>query len=348
MIQEDEIRAAFGRLAEQAPGPDRVQSQMQGAVRAHRQRRALLVAGGVAAGVGVTGGLVTVGRWILHGTEFGPDVRTPANLPSPVIWPPQAGNTTVPLRYRPTWLPDGYVELVRATTVGSPPAQLRQRRAWYQEHTASQAIDAAHPLHIALELMPATPEDIADQRSPVWVNGARGGLGPGVGGPILLWEAGGGLNLALTVGGFPDNRMTALQIARSVVPEEVSTVEVSLSFGWLPEIGGGVLKYETRPDGSSLGVVVDRGDVLNVVVDRQTVDGTYETEPITLRGGTGQWFRSEATVMVWLTLPDGRLLQATVQRDAAPGVYLTDADVLRVIEELRIGARPDNRWIGTR
>jgi hypothetical protein len=347
MIKDDEIRAAFLRLADRAPHPARVQARLQRSARAHRQRRALLVAGGVAVGAGVTGGIVTVGARVLRGPDFGPDVRTAGNLSDPVAWPAQAGNVAIALRYRPQWLPEGFVELERATTVDAEAGQLRQRRAWYPEGTAPQDLQAEQP-HIYLDLVPATHWEIAGWRSPVRINGARGGLGPEGSTPVLLWEAGGGLNLGLSVSGFPDSRATALAIARSIVPDAVSTVEIALSFGWRPEVAGGVLDYETGPGGSSIGLVVDRTEVLNVTIDRQTSDAAYETRPVPLRGGTGRLFAGGDAVIVWLTLPDGRLLQASAERAPAVGVFVTEDDVRRMVDELHIGPRPANEWIGTR
>jgi len=357
MIQDDELRAAFARLADHAPHQARVQARLHRAARVHRQRRALLVAGGVAVGVGVAGGAAAVAREILREPDFGPDARTPGNLPDPVAWPAEAGNTAVPLRYRPTWLPEGYVEHARGTTVDAGPDQLMQHRAWYPEGISPRDVYEGPP-YISLDLVPASYWEIAGWRSPVSVNGARGGLGPEGSTPVLLWEAGGGRNLALSVNGlsvndlsvsgFADSRALALAIARSVVPDNVSTVEVSLSLGWRPEFPGSVVDYETGPSGSFVRVVVDRTMVLGVAIDMQTSDDIYETEPITVRGGAGRWFRSDTTVIVWLTLPDGRLLQASAERSPITGVQVTEDDLLRVIEELRIGPRPANHWIGTR
>jgi hypothetical protein len=302
----------------------------------------------------VTGGLATVGRELLFRDEYGPDVPTSGNLPGPVDWPTEVGNSAIRLRYRPTWLPDGFVEFERATTVEAGPGELRQRRTWYPEGT-SPAVPADTP-RIVLELAPPLAQwQIAAWRTPVRVNGARGGLGTSDSVPVLLWEAGDGLNLGLSVSGFSDNRGMALAIARSVVPDNLSTVEVSLSFGWRPEIPYSVVEYETGPGGSSLAVVAaypamvaDQSAYLRITLDRQETDTIYETEPVTLRGARGRWYRNTTGVIVWLTLPDGRLLQARALRAVHPDLYLTDDDVLRAIEELQIGPRPANHWISTR
>jgi hypothetical protein len=346
MTQDEEIRAAFARLADRAPQPGGVQARLHRAVRVQRQRRALLVAGGVAVGAGVVGGVFTVGRDLLVRDEYGADVPTSGNLPDPVAWPPEAGNSVVPLRYRPTWLPDGFVEFERATTLETGPDQLRQRRAWYPEGTSPNVpVDTPH---IVLDLVPATYWEIADWRSPVRVNGALGGLGSEASIPVLLWDSGDGLNLGLSVSGFPDNRATALKIARSVVADGVSTVEVALAFGWRPEVPGGVLEYETGPGGSSISVVANQREVLNVTIDRQVSDDAYETGPVPLRGGTGRWYTGGDAIIAWLTLPDGRLLQATADRAPADGVFVTEDDMRRMIDEVRIGPRAANHWIGAR
>ncbi|HEY7225783.1 MAG TPA: hypothetical protein VH561_19570 [Micromonosporaceae bacterium] len=348
MTIDDEIGDAFVRLADRAPDPIRVRAGLGRAAQMHRQRRALLAAGGLVVAGGLAGGGVLAARLVLGGTDFGPDVPTPGNLPTPAAAPPAPGNSVVPMRYRPTWLPDGFVELGRSTTVAAGLDQLRQRRAWYPVGTTLDPLKETPP-SIYLDLVPATWWGIADWRTPVRVNGARGGLGPSGSTPVLLWEAGGGLNLAVSVNGGEDNRATALAIGRSVVPDGVSTVEVALSFGWLPALPGALVRYETGPDRTRLEVIVGQFGVITFDIDGQEDPGVdYQTEPVTVRGASGRWFRNGTAVMLWLTLPDGRPLVGVLDRVPARGVTLTDDDVLHIVSDLSIGPRPANTWIGSR
>ena len=49
MITDEEIRAALDRVVARAPDPARIRAGFASRARAHRQRRALLVAGGALA-----------------------------------------------------------------------------------------------------------------------------------------------------------------------------------------------------------------------------------------------------------------------------------------------------------
>src|SRR6185369_3246812 len=113
--------------------PARVRAHLSARARRHRQRRVLLMAGGaVGAAVAIGGPAVVLSRRKPPPTPASPglpDVRTAPNLPSPTPEPaPAPGNGRVPLRYRPAYLPEDFLEVFRIVSLNG---RVFQAREWH-------------------------------------------------------------------------------------------------------------------------------------------------------------------------------------------------------------------------
>jgi hypothetical protein len=344
MITDDEIRDALEHLAQHAPGPDRVLRQFAVRERARRQRRALtLVGGAVAASVAVGAPLVLLRE--RHNAAPG---GSPSPYPDPSADPspsPSIVNDRLPMRYRPTWLPDGMEEISR--TVGSPDPDdtSAQTRAWH---------NAASKQNVSLQLGGPSSVDLTGLRR-VAVQGGSGWVQDMAGRPsvAVIWQAAPGLFLQVFVDGIPP-RSTALpvQIANSVTADGASVLELPVAFGWLPD---GYRITERSVDAASNGwqarIAADDGKPIpqrsGVSVGMGAKDDMLPNGPkpgmtapptdVTVRGVTGTFITPN---ILGVPLPDGRWLRVAGQP--------SQADLVRVADALRIGPVPDLSWLGTR
>src|SRR5689334_2376031 len=97
-LTDDDIRAALQLVASRAPDPAKVRAHLAAVGHRHRQRRALLMAGGaIAAGVAIGVPAVILSRGERPSARSGdvlPDVPTWPNLPAPAPEPaPGPGST---------------------------------------------------------------------------------------------------------------------------------------------------------------------------------------------------------------------------------------------------------------
>src|SRR5689334_5838754 len=76
MLTDDELRAAFHRIADRAPAPVRVLAHLRGQSRVRRQRRVLLLAGGAAVTAAIAGPAVISGLRRATADRFGGAGRT--------------------------------------------------------------------------------------------------------------------------------------------------------------------------------------------------------------------------------------------------------------------------------
>lgn len=388
MITEDNIRAALDRVALRAPDPARVRARLAGRTQANAQRRALLVAGGaVAATAAVAGPAVLLYRqrysqlpFLAPNVPVLPDERTIPNLGPATAEPPAGpGNRRLVLPYRPTWLPDGYVEASRL--VGLDGAAFPMQRAWMRpaDLLRSPAAQDSEPRPcVRLMLVDERHWAIENWHIPIKVNGVDGGLAPHPGSnPQVLWPVGGGLNLAVSLWGLGDDFTVAQRLARSVEPDEVTAVEMPLEFGWLPDLLQG---WQTASIESTASSWVARLSVGTGGWYGAAGGITAELGPAVQPGPTGNASGGPATVRgreglvytypfgggwVYVELDDGLRLQvhggtvdnpapspATVDTThpqlAPPPIGISRDELLQVVEELKIGTAPYVDWIGTR
>jgi len=358
MTVDDDIRVALDRIAADAPDPNRVRAGLARRARAVHQRRLVLAAGGAVVVAGMIGMPAWIGLSARRVPVGGPDVRTSPNLGRPGREGPLFDeNRWAPLRYRPTWLPEGLVEQARAATLrgGRPDYQYRRWEdpgprpsAWPPPR--DETPDAPT---VVLELGPADTVVAAGSWTPVTINGVAGRVSPAVDpSPGVVWPVDAGLNLRVSVSGVPDPLTVALRVARSVQGDLAAIVESPFTFGWLP---AGIIGEER----ASVIAAGDRsGYVVGLEIDRErqtlvrVVNGTGVVDmvpdgggPVTVRGrpGLGAVNPDGAS---WVSAVDefGQRIFATGLVSAGLGL----PDLVRVVEELTVNLGPDLGWMGRR
>ena len=228
------IREVLTEQAERAPHRTAVLAGMRWGTR-RPYRRLAMVAAGVAVVLAAIG--IPVG---LHLTSH---PQQPAIPPSPVL---AARPADIPIPYRVTWVPAGYVASMRA---GSPPTvptgMLLQYweprgddRATTDPSSSSPYIDFRYS-----RLASNAGLGQAQGAQDVSVNGATGKLthdtssrandGKALDKAYLWWEPSTGIALSVTVVNVPDPIDVAIRVARSVVSGGVG-IPQALTFGDLP------------------------------------------------------------------------------------------------------------------
>jgi hypothetical protein len=368
-LSDDEIRAALHHVASRAPDPAVVRAYLAGHNRHHRERRTLLMAGGAIGVAAVIGGPAAV---LLYRRRTGqppllasgedvpvlPDGRTPPNLGAPAGEPaPGQGNTRFALKYRPTFMPDGYVEVYREVSVG-PGAPARQTREWRASSTAPAAKAGPAPGQIRLVVAPEVNLPIGDWRRPITVNGVPAALSAKVGQiPQVIWSIGDGLNLAVEVTGVGDDSAVAQWVARSVIPDGVSSVEVPLAYGYLPPASAGEQRASLTSDGTgwtaSLDVIRDGTQVAGASLGPTVAPppGASVVAP-GLRGRTGQigLYPNDAGGWAYVDLGNGQKLSLSLNAGllANPPARVTGDDLVRALNEMAVGPAPFVGWLGQR
>jgi hypothetical protein len=376
-MTDDNIREALLRVADRAPHPINVTAAIADRSRAHRQRRALLTAGaaaGVAAVAATAVSAVTLTR--PRGgasTAAGPTTAAgqstpPGTLPSPEP-APRVGNSWTAMKYRPTWLPENVGEVSRRVTVsGAKPG--RQSRTW-------QVRDSTRGANVVLESGPPSYFDVKGWQ-PTTVGGAEGwvetevsGKGeaaskaakakgapapsrPAVSMSRLVWKASAGewLGVIAIIRGGNDAAAVARRVAESVVPDGATGCELFLSFGWLPEGAGGELAYEVMSmEGTWSATLTLDGGGHGIFVDATVSEETGalpDTERVTLRGRTGEvrMLGRKSSGQAHVAIGHGRGMVVSFQDYGSHDV--SQADLVRIVDELRVGPNPYLGWINAR
>ena len=360
MITNDEIRAALEQVVSRAPDPSRIQARLAGGAGAP-------AASGAARGRWCAGGCRRVWcagraavakphrlvpfprarrRRCAHRRRCPHDPDLAAVVAEPAAAP---GNLRGPLRYRPTWLPDGFVETSREVSLrgGAADYQVRQ---WMLAENLAVAPDKSgeSPPFLRLMLVPATDLPMGDWRLAVRINGIEGGLSPKEGQiPQVIWPVGDGLNLAVMVQGVGDDSIVAQWLARSVEPDGVAGVECPLDFGWLPESVQGThhiaMSYPAETWTANLSVLRDRHEIVAATLGPGVTPPTADGQPESVRGQPGLvHFYDNGAGWAYAELEHG--LRLTVQLMTR----VTRDDLLQIIAELKVGPAPYLGWLGKR
>jgi hypothetical protein len=345
---DDVIRAALARVAGMAGDGARVRAALADRPRLHRQRRALVLAAGtVTAGAALAPALLTL---------RGParvDIR-PAPL-SPA--PPPGGNRIVAMRWRPTWLPEGYVEVGRIATVDDPGTGFQQR-TWRLPGGSPDGLD--HSIYLQ-----AGSHDWFGLGQVSWRPSATLGWfpeevfeEPSRGTPQVVFGVSSEETLAVALpNSGPEGMDLADRIARSVEPEPSAGCEIPLELGWLPASLSGHQLVRLEGDGSgelSVALRVEPGGALEPTVNAAV--GSWPTfrfrcdEQITVRGqSTCSWTDPPDSGGLWIRLDDGREAYLSVDLSGLDGSPELDvADLVGMADSLRIGPPPDSSWAGRR
>jgi hypothetical protein len=331
---DDLIRDTVRSQEELAVDPDRVRAGLP-ARAARRQRvrtRAMLAT--VAAGVAVA---VAVPVVILG--DSGTVVTATA---------PQA---TLALEYGPTWLPDGLVENFRGATYFIPGVT----RMW--RSTAPESADRPNP-GLTMLVRPASPDDV-DRAPNVDINGVPGYFGEG----SVIWEVGD--TKFVIAGRFPDADM--LRIARSVKPDP-TRMRLPVQFNWLPTGGAEWTRKVDDPSVKVTGFSATEYEATVLVYDSQHyVQASVGTNDFTVReihgrevvvnGRTATLARDvqmdptgQDMLTNWvltMNLDDGRRLfvNSGAVKNSPP---LSEADFLRVVEQVQLDPNPEVGWLEKR
>ncbi|KHD73390.1 hypothetical protein [Actinoplanes utahensis] len=348
----DALLTIAGRAHDPAPLATRIMTRS----RNQRQRRSLLVAA-AAAGTAAAGGIAA---WPRRPAPPAPPATTaglpsspaPSLSPSPSAGPAAARATML---YRPTWMPTGYAETSRVATVpGTGP--VAQTRSWLR------GSDEEHPIHLFLG---ARTADSVTGMKPGTLGGRKAWLNPDGANPHQVSvEVGDGLILNVSVHQEKDRVEIARHVAASIRPDGQSAVAVSLSFGWLPENCGGPLQVDVNGTGRAYDQALRRRETGGE--DRDAVEALLtsltwpdrDAEKVTLRGRPGLlWAYEEApcssdspagsATSCGFRVPNavvdlgGRRLHVRLM----PWASKRREDLIRVVDEIRIGPAPDVSWL---
>lgn len=279
------IREVLTEQAGRAPHRATVLAGLRWGAHRRRYRRLTMAAAGVAAVLVAVG--VPLG---LHLTA----APAPTAHPVLVTRPPD-----VPLTFRVTWLPAGYVATARSA---QPHEHLSQR---WEPAAGSSSGPAGLAPYVEFDTLAGQGQVAGPSGTqPVDVDGTPGGLstsGGGAGSPgtaAVTWRTS-GTTFEVSAVNLPDSADVALHVARSVTPDHGDVIGQPLWFGALPSAG-----YETddlRIRGTAPGDWL--AERLATKIDGPTFVATWTaTRPhfdhavsVTVRGGVGWYGEPAAT-----------------------------------------------------
>jgi len=316
--------------------------------------------------VGVPAGLALAGR-----LRLSPD----PDFPSPTPEPTGPGNLRVPMMLRPTWLPDGMVELRREALWGA----LGQSRAWAST-AAIEALRAGRPGRAALdgilitldihaetptptraspyptESPPASPPTrppanatVGDR--PAWLAEPPEGMGPA----RLEWYPRDGVLAALDVSTMGRAGDIARRVAGGLVVDTIGGCETALRFGWLPSLAGEVWDITVAGDGRGWvqSLMARPKKVIGfepvwaqLATSRDRLPDIGQGDPLTLRGRPGSARVGAGFGEAAVELAGGRWLRVLCSL-GQEGEHERDC-AIRVANDLVIGPDPYLGWIGRR
>jgi hypothetical protein len=204
-----------------------------------------------------------------------------------------------------------------------------------------------------LEVRPETV-DLSDRTVSVMVGGVEGGLfrdGETLDGRAIYrvaWPRDDGGSFTVLVRGIDDSDEVALRVAESVTPDADAVVEPPVEPGWLPaQVPADPYHLSVSESGygveASLSLAGGGGPTLGF-----RLGGIWGGPPVrpeqrrtvTVRDTSVLLYRARGSWSAHIVLDDGRNLVV----DAGPGV--SDEDLLRVWEQLRVLPPPDTSWMG--
>jgi hypothetical protein len=368
---DDDISVALARIAAAAPDAGQVAATVQARRQAQRQRRTVLAVAGAGAAataaVGITGGSYLLTRASRRDSTdaMGTAAQSLPGSSGQAEFAPGQGNTRIPMKYRPGWLPEGYTEISRTVSVRGPEPG-RQRRTWHRPFTPK---DLPNPFYdpgmsptglIHLETAAALPGDRSMYRETT-VGGKRAwvALEPATL-PQVIWDYGPDERLQVTIlNDVPDKLAVAQRVAESVTTAQADACEIALEYGWLPEkLRSLPLSSETySPNltntpawGNNLSVLALGNPGLFLVkadLQNRRPPHTLPGKPATLRGRPGllQTDRPQHFASVVLDNDHWVLVTIGEPSDAGPEANLTPAEIVKIVNELRIGPDPDTKWL---
>ncbi|WP_229073504.1 hypothetical protein [Actinoplanes sp. DH11] len=314
-MNDQTIKDALEAIAATAVAPERVRARIDARARAHRQRRALLAAAGVATVTTAVGVPLAL-------RDQRPTLPSPAQPPEPVAEP-----RTMSLLFAPQWLPDGVAEQFRSVKYDTATGEvLGGSRSWYPA-------GAPYSLEIPKGSVTLMIDERIDDGSgePVMVGPARGTLRV-TDSAWVEWQPAGGPVMVVSVYGTGDDTANALRVARSVAATD-ETATVTMRAPLVPQAFDGHTLFEVFPaaDGGRQSLTVASDDLRNHFV--------LQTSP----PESGQPFQSVERNGIMVYLP--REVPGVEVVDG--GARLTDDEAREVLERVEC-LPPDLSWVGGR
>ncbi|GAA4258889.1 hypothetical protein [Dactylosporangium darangshiense] len=243
-LDDERIRAAYEAIAATAPPPERVRARILARGRAQYQRRVLLVGAGA---LGAAAAATAVGVPLLSN-------RTPTrHVPSLVGTDPPWGSAPisamptaspvlrVPLRFAPTWLPDGLGEQFRQVKTAGAGEPRGSTRSWLPVGTPYPE-DHTGPAGVSL----AVDERIDDNSGePVMIGSVEGRLRVSDSASVE-WQPPGGPSMIVMVYQLPNQVDVALRVARSVAAT-TAALTVTMRSPWVPDRFAGYTVATVHP-----------------------------------------------------------------------------------------------------
>ncbi|MBB2941197.1 hypothetical protein FB565_000901 [Actinoplanes lutulentus] len=339
-MNDDVLRGLFTDVADQAHDPVALAPAILTRARVRRQRRGLLAAAGTTAVLGAA----TSAVWPRpRDGAPAPAIATPSSaVPSPSIPDPR-----VRMKYRPSWLPKGFVEVSR---IAGPVSQTRSFRRGGPE--------SLELIHLFLD---AGPEP-RGKRTTLGGRTAWLTRNPDDQTQVTL-DVGDGRKLGIAVVDAQDRAEIARHVAAKIVEDGSAVAEISLGFGWYPERfsrGAPEVSIDgTRNSWTEVLRLKDGGRMLFEVelgADHPRPDGG---ERSTLRGRPAWVYEGGladpscppstpeqeitcgvSTAQTRVELGRGRILSL---RQGAEDLAVDE--MKRIVTELRLGPAPDTSWL---
>jgi hypothetical protein len=356
---DDLIRDAVRRQEELAVDPERIRTALP--ARTARRRRTLTVAAiaAVAVAAVAVAAAVTAPVIILREPSGGGSAVSPTSTVAP---PPAVASA--PLRYRPTWLPAGFVERSRSVPVSDPALpKVTTDRLWKRT-----SLDDGELGHLGLSTWDASDEDAGRQPpsqagtdgkadvtsgSDVDINGSRGRYDN----DVVTWQVG-HTTLMLYAPGAGLSKNEMLRVARSVRPDPAS-LRLPLRVDWLPD---GVIGEFATMQGDSPSkwnsYVMAEGDARYAYVSFGPTVPEPRGDAITVNGRAAHlasvdeddpfWPNHRMRWLLTMDAGDGRCLTiraGSLEYQQVPTPLVRD-DVVRIAESVVLDPNPDLTWLG--
>ncbi|WP_433616425.1 hypothetical protein ACQP2P_14650 [Dactylosporangium sp. CA-139114] len=340
--EDDAIRGAVAAIADRAHAPQRITAGLDARTRVMRQRRLVLRAAGAAVAVAAVGGGLEVYR-SAAGTGAGrPEEpgspKAPGGFPK-VAGGPGGGWLEAAATWRPTFLPDGYGQ-VMASVLVSGGAAAATSRGWAPApgtDTTGASVtlivgDDGPPRHTGGTVsINGVEAEVLDR-----IEAASG----------VTWVPAGGQRLTVIVTGSDRTveRDLAVAVAESLRPDSTK-IAVGPRLGFLPEpYKSGSWWYTARADlygpAWSVDLAVNGPGSSLTLVFGPAVQRSFDpagAEPVRVRGADGLLSKGGDQLFV---PQDGYNLSITAPQ---PGL-----DLPVVAQALDVGPVPDISWYGSR
>ncbi len=344
------VRSAQAARARQAPDPDRVLRALPALVTRRRRRRQAALAGLAALAVLA----MVVPAILVRNSAPRPPIAPPSGPPPSVSVP------AVPtLTFRPTWVPPGFRETIRAGHVTADEARATQ--TWTSQPTGVGRVLAAPSMtpaptgpSISLGIRRRDQQGAPPGGTSVDVGGVTGTYLERAGGTSLLVWAVDGTHLAWLDGsGVP--RADLLRVATSVRPDRTAFPPL-LKLDWLPAPSP-LLHYSLSGDGPvewNVTLVADlEGMGIFTVMLAQTTDAPEGGEPVPVGTVMGRLIADTEPVtglprQIVRVQPPSNPYILTVWFVPTSGPALDRDALLRLVAGIDTDIQADTDWIGGR